>query len=132
LLAPAMLVVAIGTVVMLLGMVRTVVLLRRWRTRPESRPRGPVATALRVGLPFVANAAWGLTLLFVFPQLAYPLAPTMLIVPDLGYLVVASGVTALTWSIVRTVLAYLTLRQNVTLGSGTSAGSGQSAVVIGR
>jgi CubicO group peptidase (beta-lactamase class C family) len=132
LLAPAMLVVAVGTVVMLLGMVRTVVLLRRWRIGPESRPRGPVAMALRVGLPFVANAAWGLTLLFVFPQLAYPLAPTMLIVPDLGYLVVASGVTALTWSIVRTVLTYLTLRQNVTLGSGTSAGSGQSAVVIGR
>ena len=97
LLAPATLLVAVGTVVMLLGIVRTVLLLRRWRTRPESRPQGPWAMALRVGLPFLANVGWGLALLLVFPKLAYPLRPTMLIVPDLGYLVVASGLAALTW-----------------------------------
>ena len=53
--------------------------------------------ALRVGLPLIANLGWGLGLLLVFPQLAYPLRPTMLIVPDLGYLVVASALMALTW-----------------------------------
>ena len=111
LLASATLLVAVVTVLMLVGIARTMVLLRRWRTRPETRPRGPWAMALRVGLPFVANLGWGLGLLLVFPQVAYPLIPTMLIVPDLGYLVVASGLAALTWGIVRTVLVYFALHQ---------------------
>jgi CubicO group peptidase (beta-lactamase class C family) len=110
LLAPATLVVAVGTALMLLGLVRTVVLLRRWRTRPESRPRGPGALGLRVGLPLLANVGWGLALLLAFRQIAYPLMPTMLIVPDLGYLVVASGLVALAWGIARTVLVYFALR----------------------
>ena len=67
--------------------------------------------ALRVGLPLIANVGWGLGLLLAFPQVAYPLRPTMLIVPDLGYLVVASGLAALTWGIVRTVLVYFALHQ---------------------
>jgi len=111
LLAPATLLVAVVTVLMLAGMVRTMVLLRRWRTRPESRPRGPRATALRVVLPLMASLGWGLGLLLAFPQIAYPLMPTMLIVPDLGYLVVASGLAALTWGIVRTALVYSVLRR---------------------
>ena len=68
LLAPAMFVVAIVTVLMLVGIARTVVLLRRWRTRPESRPQGPRATWLRVGLPLIANLGWGLGLLLIFPR----------------------------------------------------------------
>ena len=67
--------------------------------------------ALRVGLPLIANLGWGLGLLLAFPQVAYPLMPTMLIVPDLGYLVVASALAALTWGILRTVLAYLALHR---------------------
>ena len=109
LLASATLLVAVVTVLMLIGIVRTLVLLRRWRTRPETRPQGPWAMALRVGLPLIANLGWGLGLLLVFPQVAYPLRPTMLIVPDLGYLIVASALVALTWGVVRTVLAYLAL-----------------------
>ena len=111
LLAAATLLIAVVTVLMLLGVARSIVLLRRWRIRPDSRPRGPRAMAVRVGLPFIANIGWGLGLLLAFPQVAYPLMPTMLIVPDLGYLVVASGVAALTWGILRTVLAYFALRR---------------------
>jgi CubicO group peptidase (beta-lactamase class C family) len=111
LLAPATLLVAVVTVLMLVGIVRTVVLLRRWRIRPESRLRGPWAMALRVGLPLSANVGWGLGLLLSFPQVAYPLMPTMLLVPDLGYLVVASGLAALTWGILRTALVYSALRR---------------------
>jgi CubicO group peptidase (beta-lactamase class C family) len=111
LLAPATLLVAVGTAVMLLGIARTIVLLQRWRTRPDVRPRGPKAIALRVGLPLIANLGWGLGLLFAFPKFAYPLTSTMLIVPDLGYLVVASGLAALTWGILRTVLVYLALHR---------------------
>jgi CubicO group peptidase (beta-lactamase class C family) len=111
LLAPATLLVAVGTVVMLLGMVRTLLLLRRWHIRPESRPQGLWAMALRVGLPLVVNVGWALALLLVFPKLAYPLRPTMLIVPDLGYLVLASGLTALVWGVLRTVLVCVALRR---------------------
>jgi CubicO group peptidase (beta-lactamase class C family) len=111
LLAPATLLVAVGTVVMLVGIVRTVVLLRRWHVRPERRPRGSWAMALRVGVPFVTNVGWGLALLLVFPRLTYPLQPTMLLVPDLGYLVLASGLTALAWGVWRTVRVYVALRR---------------------
>jgi hypothetical protein len=111
LLAPATLLVAVGTAVMLLGIVRTVVLLQRWRTRPDLRPRGARAIVLHVGVPLIANVGWGLGLLLAFPKLAYPLTATMLIVPDLGYLVVASSLAALTWAILRTVLVYVALRR---------------------
>ena len=70
--------------------------------------------ALLVGLPLVANVGWGLALLLVFPKLAYPLQPTMLIVPDLGYLVVIGGLAALTWGVLRTLLLYLALRRRAT------------------
>jgi CubicO group peptidase (beta-lactamase class C family) len=111
LLASAMLLVAIITVVMMFGILRTVLLLRRWRRRPDSRPRGAWAMAVRVGLPLIADVGWGLGLLLVFPRIAYPLRPTMLIVPDLGYLVAASAAIALTWGVLRTVLVYSTLRR---------------------
>jgi hypothetical protein len=35
----------------------------------------------------------------------------MLIVPYLGYLVLASGLTALVWGVLRTVLVYIALRR---------------------
>lgn len=121
LLAPAMLVVAIVSVLQALGITRSMVLLRRWRTQPNRRPRRRWAVALRVGLPLVSNVGWGLFMLIGFPQLTYPLALTLLLVPDLGYLVVVSGVVALSWGIVRTVLAYLVLRKTGTpKATGTS------------
>ena len=54
---------------------------------------------------------WGLSLLLVFPAVAYPLAPTLLIVPDLGHLIVISSAIALIWGIARPSLTYLTLRR---------------------
>jgi hypothetical protein len=70
--------------------------------------------ALRVGVPLVSNVGWGLFMLIGLPELLYPLSPTLLLVPDLGYLVVVSGVVALSWGILRTLLAYLVLRQRAT------------------
>jgi CubicO group peptidase (beta-lactamase class C family) len=113
-LAPAMLLVAVVSVMQLLGILRSVVLLRRWRTQPNRRPRGRWVVALRVGVPLVLNVGWGLFMLIGFPQLLYPLSLTLLLVPDLGYLVVVSGVVALSWGIVRTVLAYFALRHSGT------------------
>ena len=111
LLAGAMLVVAVVTVLMLLGIVRSIILLRRWHGSPESRPRGRRAMATRLWLPLITNVGWGLVLLLAVPQIAYPLKPTMLIVPDLGYLLVAGGLAALAWGVLRTVLAYFVLHR---------------------
>jgi CubicO group peptidase (beta-lactamase class C family) len=111
LLAIATLVVAIVTVLMLLGIVRSIILLRRWRNSPDRRPRGWRAMAMRVWLPLITNVGWGLVLLLAVPQIAYPLKPTMLIVPDLGYLLVAGGLTAVTWGVLRTVLVFFALRR---------------------
>jgi hypothetical protein len=113
-LASAMLLVAVVSVLQVLGMVRSVVLLRRWRTQPHRRPRRRWVMALRVGVPLVLNVGWGLFMLIGYPQILYPLTPTLLLVPDLGYLVVVSGVVALSWGILRTVLAYIALRQSRT------------------
>jgi CubicO group peptidase (beta-lactamase class C family) len=111
-LASAMLLVAVVSALQALGIARSVVLLRRWRTQPHRRPRRRWVVVLRVGVPLVSNVGWGLFMLIGFPKLLYPLSPTLLIVPDLGYLVVVSGVVALSWGILRTVLAYSALRQS--------------------
>jgi CubicO group peptidase (beta-lactamase class C family) len=113
-LAPAMLLVAVVSVLQVLGILRSVMLLKRWRTQPNSHSRGRWVVALRVGLPLVLNVGWGLFMLIGFPNLLYPLSLTLLLMPDLGYLVVVSGVVALSWGIVRTVLAYIALRQSGT------------------
>jgi CubicO group peptidase (beta-lactamase class C family) len=113
-LASAMLLVAIVSVLQVLGIARSLVLFSRWRTQPHRRPRRRWVVALRVGMPLVLNMGWGLFMLIGYPSLLYPLSATLLLVPDLGYLVVVSGVVALSWGIVRTVLAYFALRQRDT------------------
>jgi hypothetical protein len=112
LLASATLVIAVvTTVLMFAGMAWTMVTLRRWRTHPDPRPGRPRALGLRVGLSSAIHLGWGLSLLVIFPALAYPLAPTLLIVPDLGYLIVISSVVAMVWGIARPPLNYFTLRR---------------------
>jgi hypothetical protein len=87
-----------------LGMLRSVALLRRWRVRPEDRPCGWLGISRRVLLPLVSNAIWGLLILVGLPRVFAPLPALMLGMPDLGPLLVGSGVVALGWSIVRSVL----------------------------
>ena len=111
LLASATLLVAAVTVLMLSGMAWTIVTLRRWHAYPNRRPRRPWALGLRLALSSAIHLGWGLGLLIIFPALAYPLTPTLLIVPDLGYLILISSVVALGWGIARPPLTYFTLRQ---------------------
>ena len=113
LLASATLLIAVVTVLMCAGMAWSLATMRRWRTRPQSRPGRPGALGLRVGLSSAIHLGWGLGLLTIFPALAYPLAPTLLIVPDLGYLIVISSVVALVWGIARPVLTYFALRRRM-------------------
>jgi CubicO group peptidase (beta-lactamase class C family) len=111
LLASATLLIAAVTVLMLSSMVWSLATMRRWRTHPGRRPGRPWVLGLRVALSSVVCIGWGLGLLLIFPALAYPLAPTLLIVPDLGYLIVISSVVALVWGIARPPLTYITLRR---------------------
>jgi CubicO group peptidase (beta-lactamase class C family) len=93
------------------GMARTATLLRRWHGRPDQRPRGWRAAAVRIGLPLVCNVGWGLFALVGVPTLfGVPLSFIRYLAPDFGTIVAASGVVALGWSIVRTVLALWVLR----------------------
>jgi hypothetical protein len=96
-----------------LGMLRSVALVRRWRARPEDHPRGWLGIGRRVVLPLVSNASWGLLILVGLPRVFAPLPALMLGMPDLGPLLVGSGVVALGWSILRSVLAYVALRKPV-------------------
>src|SRR5215213_3697721 len=109
--ASATLVIAAVTALMLISMVWSLATMRRWRTHPDRRPGRPWVLGLRVALSSVVCIGWGLGLLLVFPALAYPLAPTLLIVPDLGYLIVLSSVVAWGWGIARPPMTYRTLRR---------------------
>ena len=111
LLASATLLIAAVTVLMLSSMVWSLATMQRWHTRPHRRPDRLWLLGLRVALSSVVCLGWGLGLLLIFPALAYPLAPTLLIAPDLGYLIVVSSVVALLWGVARPPLTYITLRR---------------------
>lgn len=96
-------------VLQVLGIVRSAVLLRRWRLRPAHRPRGAWALARRVALPLMLGLAWALLCLNVLPaQQGANLA--LLRQSDIGLILLASGGIALFWSLLRTALVLLVLR----------------------
>jgi hypothetical protein len=127
--------VMLGVVVLqVLGIARSVVLLRRWRAQPTRRPRGLLRVTARVVLPLLVGLAWALVCLVGLPKLGGSLreaaadtgwllvavlddlhwadrASLLLTTPDLGWLLVASGTVSLVWGVTRAVLAVSTLRR---------------------
>jgi CubicO group peptidase (beta-lactamase class C family) len=101
-----------------LGIVRSVVLLRRWRAHPELRPRGVLGIGARVVMPVVLNLLWAGVALVVVPRLVESPLWTLVYQPsDVGLIVVLGGGTALIWGVVlRPVLALLALRAKVSPG----------------
>jgi CubicO group peptidase (beta-lactamase class C family) len=94
-----------------IGGVRSVVLLRRWRAHPAQRPRGVLRVGLRVVVPLVLNLLWAVTLLVILPRLAESPLWTMVFY-DVGLVAVLSGGLALVWGgILRPVLVLLALRK---------------------
>jgi CubicO group peptidase (beta-lactamase class C family) len=84
----------------LVGIGRSVMLIRRWRARPDLRPQGKARVALRVGLPLILNVPWALLSLAVAPTiLGFPLRGLLLL--DFGQALLFSGVFALVWGIAR-------------------------------
>jgi CubicO group peptidase (beta-lactamase class C family) len=98
-------------VVQVLGMLRSVTLLRRWRARPAEQPRSWLGIGWHVVLPLVFNLSWALLILIGLPRVFGPLPVLVLGMPDLGPLLVGSSVVALGWAIVRTALAFNMLRK---------------------
>jgi len=102
----------LAVVVQAAGMARTASLLRRWQGRPEQRPQGWIAAAVRIGLPLVCNVGWGLFALVGVPTFfGTPLSFIVSMAPDFGYTLAASGVIAIGWGILRTMLALRVLRK---------------------
>src|SRR3712207_1617244 len=64
----AVLVILVVGVLQVFGIVRSVVLVRRWRAQQIRRPHGVVGVGLRVGLSLVLNLIWVVTLLVVLPH----------------------------------------------------------------
>jgi hypothetical protein len=100
--------ILLGLIVLQLrGMTRSVLCLRRGRV-----PGGRVGPRLRIGLALALNLIWALLVLVLVPKqlgLSLPLIAQGL--PDLAYLLLASGVAAFGWGIVRTAWAYSVLRR---------------------
>jgi hypothetical protein len=109
---PALLYLALFLVVVVQvdGMIRTVSRLHRWHRRPEQRPAGPNELVPHLVLPLLGNLGWGL-LALLWPRLFdAPLSYLIYSAPDLGYIFLISGLVALAWAIIRTVLLLLLLR----------------------
>ncbi|HEU5097917.1 MAG TPA: serine hydrolase domain-containing protein [Roseiflexaceae bacterium] len=105
-----LLVAALGACILqILGIARSIALLRRWRVQPVRRPRGAVGVARRVALPLVLNLLWALVCLVIVPQWAeVPLL--RLVRVDVGLVIVVSGGIALVWGILRALFAFFVLR----------------------
>jgi CubicO group peptidase (beta-lactamase class C family) len=104
------------TALMLIGMSRSIVVLRRWRTQPECRPEGRRDIVWHVALPLVLYLALALLFLVGLPQVLFQTALSsrvFLWLPDYGYTLLVGGLLALGWGILRTVLAYITLRRPI-------------------
>lgn len=92
------------------GIARSVVLLRRWKTNPATRPHAKMTVILHVILPISVSFVWALVCLVAVPALVgYPLRLLWLI--DFGQVIIITGPLALTWGIVKAILAYLPLHR---------------------
>jgi hypothetical protein len=96
-----------------LGITRSVVLLRRWRAQPARRPRGLIRVVGRIVVPLVVSLVWALVCLVGLPLFLGGSLPVLLLTtPDLGVVLAGSGVVALAWGVTRAILAVRTLRRN--------------------
>jgi CubicO group peptidase (beta-lactamase class C family) len=100
-------------VLQVLGIARSMVLLRRWRAQPARRPRGLIRVTGRVVLPLLVGLAWALVCLVGLPLfLGGSLSVLLLTIPDFAVVLLGSGVVALAWGVTRAVLAVRTLRRH--------------------
>jgi CubicO group peptidase (beta-lactamase class C family) len=105
-------VVLAAGVLQVLGIARSIVLLRRWRAQPARRPRGLLRVTGRIVVPLLLNLVWALVCLVGLPRLlGGSQSFVLLTTPDFGVVLIASGVVALAWGVGRAILAVGTLRR---------------------
>ena len=91
--------------------------------RNGSLPTGRLGPRWRIGLSLVLSLAWAVPVLVLAPkQLGLPLLTLAQGLPDIAYLLLASGAVALVWGIARTAWAYAVLH-----GARRSEGTAQIA-----
>ena len=89
-----------------LGIARTAAALRRGRIR-----RGRIGPWWRIGVSLVVSLVWAAFVLLLLPkQLGLPLSILATGFPDLVYLLLASALVAIGWTLVRVVWTYAALR----------------------
>jgi hypothetical protein len=93
---------------------------------------GRVSVGRNIVLPLILNLAWALITLVVLPKMIFGLPLTVFAtgLPDLGYTLLVSGLVALGWGILRTVLVYSASRarnkaNSVRIASEAAAGANQ-------
>jgi CubicO group peptidase (beta-lactamase class C family) len=96
-------------ILQVVGINRSMGKLRRWRTQPARRPHGWRGMVWHVAVPLVLNLIPAVLFLVVVPSLFGPLSLLIYVSPDLGYLMLVSGLVALAWSALRTGLAIVVL-----------------------
>jgi len=110
--------------IQLVGIARSVQIIRVWRAAPLQRPRGALRIGLRVGLPLLVSWGWALIVLVGLPRfISAPLPAALAGLPDLGYPLVASAVLAFGWGLVRAIWAIRTLRTQPMVSRGASNGT---------
>jgi CubicO group peptidase (beta-lactamase class C family) len=94
----------------------TLTLIRVWRMRSQpapdvfSQPPSQRTLVTYIGIPFLLNLGWGLFVLVGVPNyLKMPLSFMQYMLPTLGYTLLVSGIVALGWSVIRTVLVFRAL-----------------------
>ncbi|HET6262018.1 MAG TPA: serine hydrolase domain-containing protein [Chloroflexia bacterium] len=102
--------ILIVLVVQLLGVARSVILLRRWRSDPASGPHGWLHVTLRIVPFFVASLLWAVLVITGLTLLSGgSLLDLLVFSPDLGYSTFSSAGIALLWGLLRPVLVILAL-----------------------
>jgi hypothetical protein len=120
-------VLAVG-LLQVLGIARSVVLLRRWRAHPARRPRGAIGVGLRLVVPLALNLGWVWVILYLTAGFSTE-SLALLKSTDVGWTALVSGAVALVWGIIlRPVLALLALRTKGAApgDAGTPEGAGAS------
>lgn len=105
--------------IQLAGMALTLVRVWRMHSQPASvgfsQQPSRRTWLLYIVIPLVLNLTWGLFVLVVVPNyLKMPLSFMQYMLPTLGYTLLVSGMVALGWALIRTVLVYLALRSRST------------------
>ena len=109
--------VVLGILVMqVVGMVRSVRTIRRWRVDPAATPDGSPADRAPRGPAPAGELDLGPLVLVGLPQvIRAPLPAVLMGLPDLGYPLVASAVLAFGWGLARAIWAIRTLRTRLPL-----------------